>query len=429
MTTSRKTLLDYVDVTRGEEPSASTNCEREGIQDRVLLTLEEHSRYELAKSAVSSSLKLAHNLVCLAFHDFDKLLQLKQSLDSIKMLAVGLRSAESKASGYSVANYSVYLFAFQQYFHSAYRALQGKVLENVLTQFIAKNFKNIRTTKTKIKYDELFEKLVGKKLERGEIRYDLDLVLTKEDGFIVIQIRSRDDTGGTTAKRSLSAPLRHILSRSEGQRLRYNLDYIIYVWEPLDYSQKGALVRNTLSELGFDLREENTRELEEKLLRGSREQLSSQVTLQIVYGSDELIDALCLHEDCDDVERLKDILRDNIDKLGRWDDLWLTYAIVSLELESYLLRGTSNIFILEKMLESLGIKFSPKDLANYRCSSIAYAQRIMANWKEATLPVNSPSDQFNYIRDLVLLRMMYQKIRGACSRILKDIKPLKLASS
>ena len=425
-----KSLLNYMGRAPRDSMRSSAECEGEaGLQERVILTLEGDPRYHVVKEVLKTSLSLTHKLLCLAFHDFSTLLRLRDAIDSIKKLAVGLGSAECKSKDYRIADYSMHLFAYQQYFHSAYRANQGTVLERLLALFVKENFRRLNVPAHKIRYERLFNEITGSQPRRGGISHDLDLVLKRDGGFIVIQIRSRDDTGGATAKRSLSAPLRPILEheRRTGRGLRRGLDYIIYVWEPLDQSQKGSLVNNTISELGIG--PEGVEDLKRELMRGSRVELGRGLTLQIVYGTDKLIDTLCSYEDCREIESLKATLEEMLDKLGKWDDLWLTYAIVSLELDNYILKGYTNIAILEDKLRNLGITLEQRDLENYRCSSIDLARKLMPYWKEDTLPVKSPSDQLHYLRDLVLLRMMYQKIRRNCSRILKDIKPLKLISS
>src|SRR5256712_7727542 len=82
-------------------------------------------------------LGLAKTLACLAFTGGGQaLVGIKDQIDSIKKVAAGLARAERLASSYAVADYASYLFGFQQFFNSSYRARQGGVLEAAVRQVL-----------------------------------------------------------------------------------------------------------------------------------------------------------------------------------------------------------------------------------------------------------------------------------------------------
>jgi len=90
-----------------------------------------------------------------------------------------------------------------------------------------------------------------------------------------------------------------------------------------------------------------------------------------------------------------------------WDDLWLSYAIASLEIENIVIKNTSNPLLLEEYMEKAGVSLTASHLANYAESSIAITQKVIPLWDKDTLPVMTPSDIANYIRDLILLKMIH----------------------
>jgi len=377
-----------------------------GLQDRKLLLLEDYADLSVSEvfDILRSPLGLAKLMVCLSFTNNSKgLFVIKDTLDSIKKIAAGLASAESKST-YMIANYATYLFAFQQFFHSSYRARQGNVLEaavrRILTKARAVAYEKGENAKI-LKNDLGIETKAG---------HDVDILSSKAKDYLLVQIRSRDDTGGTTAKGSLVELLRDILR--EKIKISSHVLYVIYIWEPLQESQKHSLISKCLGQLEGLV---NVKDLAKKLDAGLPVTVGKNIDLQIAYGPEQFSDILGSFTRN---RRLKDIFSKILELLRDWDDLWITYAITSLELENLIIKGKSNFSILDQMLKSNKITFSEKDLKNYVESSKNYALKIIPQWKHDSLPVSAPSDQINYIRDLILMKMIHYRIGNECKSLL-----------
>jgi hypothetical protein len=377
------------------------------LQTRRLLLLEDPTDSIVQRQAtmLESPLGLAEVLVAMAFHKAPTpgLLLAKQDLDSIKRVAAGLSSAEVHASTYRVAGYSVYAFCLQQFFASSYRARQGNVLERVL---------EVALQDCGLK---VWEKSEHKKVLKSEMgistasRHDVDVLARNQAGrFLLIQVRSRDDTGGTTAKGSLVELLRDIL-RSKDQ-VRHPVLYLMFVWESLDGSQKASLVSKVLSNLSGLVPDTG---LQEPLFRGEVVPVSAKIQLQLAYGTKEAAEIVGRFASQEGVhERLAKVLE------LTWDDLWLAYGMASLELDRLVLGGRSNFDLLEEKLGRAGITIRPSDVKNYLVASERIAEQLLKHWHEDTLPVKAPADALTYLRDLVLLKMIHVKLGAEARRLL-----------
>ena len=381
------------------------------LDSRRLLLLEDNEASKEIIEILQSPLRLVETLVCLAFGDENRGFQvLMDTLDSVKKVAAGLYAAETKSS-YTVANYSRYLFSFQQFFHSSYRARQGNVLEEIIRKTLEKAG---ATVYEKGEHENVLRNIIGIGTKSG---HDVDVLANKDNNFLLIQVRSRDDTGGTTAKGSLVELLADFLQHNTGPASNLNnLYYVIYVWEPLQSGQKQSLVNKCKSQLErVTPLQEN---FEETLYNGGIVDLRLNTHLQLIYGTDEFSELI---SNFTNNKGAADLLREELSLLKDWDDMWLSYAIVSLELENMKIHNKSNFKILEEKLSKEGLSFSDDDIKNYNESSERYALQIFPKWVEDTLPVDSPSDQLNYLRDLILLKMIFNKINASCSDILKKI--------
>lgn len=358
---------------------------------------------------LESPLGLAKILVCLSFTpNSEGLLTVREKLDSIKRMAAGLASAEEKED-YGIAKYATYLFAFQQFFHSSYRARQGNVLEAAVRRILLDSGS---TAYAKRSHSDILEGHLRVATRSG---HDVDVLASnKEDQYLIVQIRSRDDTGGTTAKGSLTELLRDILR--EGIRVAFPLLYVIYVWEPLERNQKQSLISKTLGQLQGLV---DTHDFRSKLDQGVPVAVDEDLNLQLAYGSEEFSDILVAFTKNPE---LRDNVRHVLELTRRWDDLWLSYAIASLELENLVINGMSNFQVLDDKLRSTGITITDGDLIDYAETSKKYAYEIITTWTEDTLPVSSPADQLNYIRDLVLMKMIMLRIRDECKDVCRKAK-------
>lgn len=364
--------------------------------ERTILTLEVLKKSDIIEyiSILRSPLRLSWILICQSFDNAGEgLMSFRDKLDSIKRMALGLSSAEKSAMvGDKLANYGLYQYAFHQFFQSSVRARQGHVLDKALTRALSDNG---MITYPKNSHIQVLEKL-GVKTSTS---HDIDVFGSRENKFLIVQVRSRDDTGGTTAKGSLVELVRDI-SRTR----RYPnkpLCYWIYIWEPLDRQQRTSLINSISESLRLKEKEKSV------LSKGHALSYGSNIDLQVVYGPHELFNALKIFFSLRmDIKKYAQL----IDMLGQWDDLWLSYSLATLELENMLTIGTSNFRILKELLEQENIKINKSDLSTYRKSSCDIAQKLMPVWKQNSIIFSAPSDQFNYIRDLVLLKMAHHAI-------------------
>ena len=130
------------------------DAENTEVKQRNLILLE--NKNDPAISALSTILESPLGLAKeIAFRCFQKdkdssLLSYKNGLDVLKRLGVGLESAMKK-SAYPIANYSSYLFAFQQFVHSSYRARQGNFAESLLRSILKKTSATVYRKKDHLK--------------------------------------------------------------------------------------------------------------------------------------------------------------------------------------------------------------------------------------------------------------------------------------
>jgi hypothetical protein len=373
-----------------------------GLQDRIILLLEDDPSFNEIKDILASPLNLVKDLVksCFTENSNQGLLKYERELDAIKKRVAGVTRAHSLSSSYKIARYSSYLFAFQQFFHSSFRARQGGVLEAVVYYSLkSANSNPLKETKQK---KRLIKQSFG---IRKNVSYDIDVLASKSNRILLGQIRSTDITGGTTAKGSLVDLLRFILRE---KTLDPQTRYLIIVWEPLKGQQKPSLINKIWDSLRSEVGQDNEAVFKEQIDDGWQIPNTS-ISVKLVYGIDELGDEI---SNFADNETAKSKLKSLWESIQKWDDLWLTYAIASLELENLIFKGYTNFQILNKKLQELNIVISNNDLKNYKTKSIYIAEKIAREWEESTLPVSAPAEVLNYLRDLVLLKMINEKVSG-----------------
>ena len=383
--------------------------ENNQAKQRKLILLENKTDQTIAalNTILESPLGLAKQI---AFRCFQKdqnnsLLSYKNGLDILKRLGVGLESAMKK-SAYPIANYSSYLFAFQQFVHSSYRARQGNFAESLLRAILKETSAEVYGKK---EHSKIAQKVLGTKTTN---KHDLDVVASMPKEYLFVQIRSRDDTGGTTAKGSLAEFLKDVLRNKIVPKAP--IRYVIFVWVSGSGAQKSSLVTRIVDQL-TGLTTIETDEMKKDLSSQKRIQLSENITLELSYGFDAFSDILA---EFSESKSISEISKKIFATLEDWDDLWLTYALSSIELQNLAINGINNFLILEDKLAKLGINISNQDISRYKERSIYIAHKLIDNWNENTLPVNSPRDQLWYIRDLILTKMIFL-LDG---RLSKDVK-------
>ena len=369
-----------------------------GFYSRELLILEATIQSTKLKehvfSILGSPLDLAKKIIEQCFsQENEGIKSYRENLDSIKRMALGLSSAERSAEdGDKLASYSVYQYSFQQFFQSSIRARQGHVLDRALTRILEEN--GIKSY-TKLEHEEVLKEIGI----QTSARHDIDVLGSVDQNYLLIQIRSRDDTGGTTAKGSLVELIRDV-----GQTRKYpnrRLLYVIYIWEPLNRQQRESLISRVRDSLQLN-------EDEVKILReGNTLSYGTNLDLKLVYGPAELFESLqqffSKGVDVEGYSRLMEML-------SEWDDLWLSYALATLELENKISSGVSNFEVLEEVMKEQGIEIQDTDIKDYRKRSCEIAEQLLRSWRKDTICFSAPADQLNYIRDLVLLKIAHKAI-------------------
>jgi len=360
-----------------------------GFHKRTILSLEGIRNVEFRDviQSLESPLGLARKLVDRIFSgNGEGLREYRSNLDATKRMALGLLSAElSYQRGDKLAEYGIYQFAFQQFVQSSFRARQGIVLQRVLERVL-----------------KPYLRVIDRKALRstgipGDVveKHDLDLLLRSPAGdLVVIQIRSRDDTGGATAKASLAEAPKDFRKYGLGRRLLY----LIYVWEPLDESQRGTLARKVGGVL--DLSGEDVDALE----KGEILDIGGNIRVGVAYGSRELFSTLSRELGVEiDADRHAGI----VEATSRWDDLWMSYAVATIELENLVTVGKTNAKLLNELVGRGVLKIGLDDARSYEGASVRLAKEMAVYWKDDLIPFTSLSDKMNYLRDLILLRMVY----------------------
>lgn len=353
----------------------------------------------MAKNILKSLSGLSLKIIKLLFRNNFR--EVKDKLDSIKQFAAGIARSEKIGKSYSLAKFYPYLFSFHQFFHSSYRARQGKALEKLFKEAIKQsNQKFIVPNKEKDK-----QRLMSEVFEGYDSKLDIDVVVKKSKGKILaLQLRSRDDTGGTTAKSSLVEVLRRVMKISAEENTE--LFYLIGIWEKIKSNQKNITISKIYESLESHFKEKITKEGFIDNIEGGME-LHQGVVLKLAYGNEEIIKSVSdwLGEDAQfDCESMKNIIA----KLERSDDLWLAYAIASLELENIELNEINNIEYLNELLRTENYDISDfTSNEEYLKLANELALRIIPKWDKDSLPVSTVSEKAHYIRDLILLKFVY----------------------
>lgn len=367
-------------------------------QERVFLyLLDESEETKIIRKILNSPLGLAKEIVKNLFED--KLGELKNNLDTIKMFVAGVRRAESLSADYALAKYYPNMFAFHQFFNSSFRARQGKALEEMI-KIILTNYGNFQEVPDKAKrMQEILSESFGVKIEN----LDIDAMGLNTNQIILIQLRSRDDTGGTTAKSSLVELLRSLL------RLNTTPDkqifYLICVWDERNSQQKNSTIEKIYSSLKDYIQDKN--DFSNAISKGYA--ITEQISIKLAYGTNEISEALFKWIGSGD-ENILNAIQTIIKLVEKWDDLWLSYAIANAELELNDLKNVSNIELLNQKLLQIEGAFDFTSYEKLVLSINELTSQILPLWKEDTLPLDSPSGQTHYIRDLLFLKAYYQKI-------------------
>lgn len=366
------------------------------LQERNFLLLKNDNDTKILKKILRSPLGLAEELIIKL--NENKYSDLKDNLDKIKQFVAGIDRAESLRD-YKLANFYPTMFAFHQYFNSSFRARQGKVLEVVL-QEILKNYTESNVVPEKVAEMQEIIKTIFKLTDTPSLDIDALGKDDKNKKVIIIQIRSRDDTGGTTAKGSLVDFLRDLLRTHK--KSNYELTYLIAVWDERNSQQKKSTISKMYSSLKENI-DVSESDFEKNIDDGVK--LTENIILKMAYGTGEIANALFNWNVSKNKEVLKSIKKVT-DTVTNWDDLWISYAISSLEIEIFSFYGKSNVDILKEYLSKEKIILDE----NFDINLIdKISLNIASKWKENTIPLSSVSDKILYIRDLMYLKLIYNR--------------------
>ena len=372
--------------------------QKDTCNDRRIILLEDKNDNTIQQllSILCSPLGLAKELSNRAFDTDNKgnLLSYEKQLDFLKRAGAGLTSA-SKKGPYPISDYASFLFAFQQFFHSSYRARQGNFAESLVRTILTLSNKGkVYTKKQHAKVMSMILPL------RTKSKHDMDVIASLSGKYLFVQIRSRDDTGGTTAKGSLVEFLKDVIRNNNIPN--YPIRYVIFVWISGSSTQKSTLISKIAEQL-TNLGGINPEEIKEKLTSSEMVSLAKNITMELIYGFEDFSRIL---GDFSGSSEITEISEKIFKTLEDWDDLWLTYVVTSIEIQNLKIHGKNNFQILEEKLSEEGIIISSESITDYKKESCNIALLLMKKWKEASLPVSSPGDQFLYIRDLVLIKMI-----------------------
>ena len=377
--------------------------------ERFFLHLMDSSEeIDLKKDILESPLGLASKVIEWLFEE--KFEELRNELDEIKQFVAGIDRAQKLSSNYPLASYYSSMFAFHQHVHSSFRARQGKVLEKMI-QNVLKQYG--RCDEVPGGNDDRLSILRGI-FDGAEFHsYDIDAmgISAINKKTIIIQLRSRDDTGGTTAKGSLVDLLRELLQLKKIPQS--DILYLVCIWDPREAQQRNSTINKMFSAL------QHLITVSEKEFYGIVEkkvELQENISLKMAYGTDEIAHAL-LEWIGDKNEEVLTSIPKVVGLISDWDDLWISYAIASLELEVATFSGSSNVRLLNKYYDKIGLRFNFESYQNLTESIHGILQEMIPLWTEDSIPLSSMSGKAQYIRDLLFLKAHYEKDRDTSEQL------------
>ena len=369
--------------------------------DRKFLHLIDSSEEaDLVKDVLKSPLGLASDVIKRLFEEnFDDLID---NLDEIKQFAAGIDRAQKLSAGYALASYYPAMFAFHQHFHSSFRARQGKVLEKMIQNILGRYGQCDKVPASNTDRLAIVHEIFGV-TEFPSLDIDAMGTNSTNKKTIAIQLRSRDDTGGTTAKGSLVDFLRELLRLNKIPQ--NDVLYLVCIWDARDAQQKLSTVKKMFSSLQdlIKIQEDKFHNIVKKKVK-----MRENIYLKMAYGTDEIATALFEWIGDKNEEVLKSIST-IVDLVSDWDDLWISYAIASLELEIATFSGQSNVRLLNEYYDKIGIGFNFTSYQHLTDSINRIIQLLIPIWTEDTIPLNSLSDKAQYIRDLLFLKAYHEK--------------------
>lgn len=365
--------------------------------------MDETKDVAIVKNILESPLKLSKVLIKMLFeNDYESLYE---SLDEIKFFVGGIKRADYLSSNYDLALYYKFMFPFHQFFNSSFRARQGKVLENILKD-ILKNYCACDIVPDKPKGTK---KIIADLFNHKSPNLDADVVgvSSSNSKAIIIQLRSRDDTGGTTAKSSLVELLKEFLRNNKDSKIP--ILYLLAIWDARDSQQKNSTIEKVYSSLKNYLAKFISKKgFFSDITKGIT--LTNNLSIQLSYGTTEISNTLFKWSNSSNSSIIKSI-NNIIKSIENWDDLWISYAVSSLELDIKIIKQVPNVELLNKYFQKLNLSFNSSKSYDSLVHLINdYTIRILKEWKESSIPFQSPKEQHLYIRDLLFLKACYERL-------------------
>ncbi|MFQ3608500.1 MAG: hypothetical protein SNJ55_07730 [Chloroherpetonaceae bacterium] len=320
-------------------------------------------------------------------------------MDGIKKFVAGVERATILGEDYTLAKNYAQLFSFHQFFHSSYRARQGKVLEEMLKN-ILRTYRLFNHVPNRVRdMHQILESVFNTSIPN----LDIDVMGVSDDKILIVQLRSRDDTGGTTAKGSLVDMLRGLIRT--GRRPLKSILYLVAIWDARDSQQRQSTISKMFSALK-DLIQLPEDKFSHKISEGVH--ITEHIMLKLVYGTEEMMKAITQFATYE--PSALNVVDKVISLIENWDDLWVAYSVASLETANF--SGFSNIDLLNEKFESFNLQFNFSCYSDLVKSVDNMTHLLSSTWKENSLPFSITSDRILYIRDLLFLKACYQNQGG-----------------
>ena len=250
------------------------------------------------------------------------------------------------------------------------------------------------------------QKILSETFSEKVPNLDMDVMgcNSKKEKIIVVQLRSRDDTGGTTAKGSLVDMLRGVLRMNK--RSTKEILYLVAVWDERNLQQKNSTIVKMYSSLK-GLIDASEDKFFNDVTKGVK--IKDGITLKLAYGVDEIMQTILNWAERKNDKKFLNAINDISKFVEKWDDLWVAYSLASLEIEIRAFKGLSNIKLVNEKFEKINSKFDFSSYSSLVNSINEITDKIIPLWTENSIPLQTPADQIHYIRDLLFLKACYNK--------------------
>ena len=329
----------------------------------------------------------------------------KHSIGNAQKIIYGM----SKNEGEEFRKWFNFQHKFWEFKESSTRATIGNALESILSISVGKD-KTLEVGKKKAFRNKLIKEILSTDYNFKE---DIDLGIKKgKNDILLFQLRSKDDTGGTTAKASNVVVLRDIMEKKESIIKGSKCLYLIGVWDGRQSSQKMSMITKCYQYLKPYLANSITKEYFIDNMEDPGINILPEVKLKLVYDIDNISKEI--GEWSESIKRGIDIsktLNNNLESVQNFDDFFIIFTCLSFELQNYHLNKIDNFLHLEHCLQNEKFE-DPINEKNYLSEANRLSEKIFKKWNHSKnkTPFKSKSyESKQYIRDLILIKFAYQK--------------------